>query len=62
VVTQMSIVWPLFCEDEMFGEEYTLVACADYVLVKLWKYGFEHVFFSCFDVTNPIREVMKQAL
>jgi phosphomannomutase len=30
----MSIVWP-FCEDgEMFGEEYTLVACADYVLSK----------------------------
>jgi phosphomannomutase len=24
------------CEDgEMFGEEYTLVACADYVLIKL---------------------------
>jgi phosphomannomutase len=28
------------CEDgEMFGEEYTLVACADYVLSKTREHG-----------------------
>jgi len=33
----------LVCEDgSMFGEEYTLVACADYVLsdIRRWKYSF----------------------
>jgi phosphomannomutase len=37
------------CEDgEMFGEEYTLVACADYVLTKLRKHSLKYVFFTCF--------------
>jgi phosphomannomutase len=40
------------CEDgEMFGEEYTLVACADYVLVKPWN-TVSNMSSSRIDVTN----------
>jgi phosphomannomutase len=42
------------CEDgEMFGEEYTLVACADYVLSKTHGNTVSNMSSRACDVTNP---------
>lgn len=43
-VDRLAIV----CEDgEMFGEEYTLVAIADFILQHKRKYGFKFIFNTC---------------